>query len=143
MTPFLDTNIFVRHLANDDPQRSPACLALIQAIEQGRIEAWTSDMVVAEIAYVLSSKRSYNLDRETIRDLILPIINLPGIKLPSKRLYQRVFELYVSLPIDYVDAYHAALMESRKRNDLYSYDLDFDRVPGLTRLEPTVPIAGR
>jgi len=136
MAPFLDTNIFIRHLANDDPQRSPACLALIHAIEEGRIEAWTSDMVIAEIVYVLSSKRTYNLDRETIRDLILPIINLPGIKVPNKRLYLRVFELYVTTPVDYVDAYHAALMESRKEGELYSYDLDFDRVPGLRRLEP-------
>lgn len=120
---------------NDDSVRSPACLSLVRAVEQGRLEAWTSDLVMAEIVFVLSNKRTYNLRREVIRDLVLPIISLPGLKLPNKRLYDRAFELYVSLPIDYVDAFHAALVESRKQRDVCSYDPDFDQVPGL-RLEP-------
>src|SRR5438552_6753850 len=103
----LDSNIFIRHLANNNPVQSPACFALIQAIEQGKIKAWTSDLVIAEVVFVLSSKRIYGLDRETIRDLLLPLINLPGIKLLNKRLYERVFDLYVSLNIDYTDAYNA------------------------------------
>jgi predicted nucleic acid-binding protein len=133
---FLDSNIFIRHLTNDHPVHSPACFALIQAVEQGRVQAWTSDIVVAEVIFVLSSKVLYNVGRATIRDLLLPIINLPGIKLPNKRMYERVFELYTSLNIDYADAYNAALMESRKQPELYSYDTDFDRIVGLRRLEP-------
>src|SRR6266487_1142131 len=97
---FLDTNIFIRHLTNDHPVHSPACFALIQAIEQGLVTAWTSDLVIAEVVFVLSSKHLYNLDRKTIRDLVLPLIGLPGIKLVNKRLYYRVFDLYTTLPID-------------------------------------------
>ena len=133
---FLDSNIFIRHLTNDHPTHSPACFALIQAIEQGRIHAWTSDIVISEVVFVLSSRNLYNLGRETIRDLVLPLINLPGIKLPNKRMYRRVFDLYTSLPIDYADAYNAALMEDRRQPELYSYDTDFDRIAGLRRLEP-------
>jgi predicted nucleic acid-binding protein len=137
VTPrFLDTNVFLRHLLNDDPRQSPACFALIQAIEQGRLRAWTSDLVIAELVFVLSNKRMYNLPRDNIRDLLLPLIGLPGIELARKRLYHRVFELYTSLPIDYVDAFHAALMESRQRTEVYSYDADFDRIGGLQRMEP-------
>jgi predicted nucleic acid-binding protein len=133
---FIDTNIFLRHLLNDDPQRSPACFALIQAIEQGHLTAGTSGLVIAELVFVLSSRRTYNLSRETIRDLLLPLIELSGLRLSGKRLYRRIFDLYTSLPIDYVDAYHAALMESRREPELYSYDTDFDRVPSLRRIEP-------
>lgn len=133
---FLDTNIFIRHLTNDHPQHSPACFALIQAIEQGKVQAWTSDIVVSEVVFVLASKNLYNLKREMIRDLLLPLINLQGIKLPNKRMYRRVFDLYTSLPVDYVDAYNAALMESRKQREIYSYDVDFDKIPGITRHEP-------
>lgn len=135
--PFLDTNIFLHHLTADDPERAPACLALFQAIEQGRLVVWTSDLVLAEIVFVLSSKHTYGLGRETIRDLLLPLIGLPGLKLPHKRIYRRVFDLYTSLPIDYIDAYHAALMEQRREPELYSYDTDFDRIPGITRREPS------
>lgn len=133
---FLDTNIFVRHLTNDHSVHSPACFALIQAIEQGLVTVWTSDLVIAEVVFVLSSKHLYNLNRNTIQDLVLPLIGLPGIKLVNKRLYRRVFDLYTSLPIDYTDAYNAALMETHKKVEVYSYDGDFDRVAGITRVEP-------
>lgn len=133
---FLDANVFIRHLTNDHPQQSPACFALIQAIEQGRVQVWTSDLVISEVVFVLASKKLYGLSREAIRDLLLPLINLPGIKLPNKLLHHRVFDLYTGLRIDYVDAYNAALIKSRKQKDLYSYDADFDHVPGLIRLEP-------
>ena len=112
MTPrFLDTNVFLRHLTNDDPARSSSCLALIQSVEQGAVTAWTSELVVAELVFVLSNRKTYGLSREAVRDVLLPLISLPGLRITHKRLYRRVFELYTSLPIDYVDAYHAALME--------------------------------
>ena len=134
--PFLDSNILLRHLTNDDPQRGQACFALIQAIEHGELSAWTSDLVIAEVVFVLSNKNTYHLERETIRDLLLPLINLPGLKLPHKRLYGRVFELYTSLPIDYIDAYHVAWMEWRGTTEVLSYDKHFDRVEGIQRREP-------
>jgi predicted nucleic acid-binding protein len=89
---FLDANIFIRHLTNDHPVHSPACLALIQSIEQGSVQAWTSDLVIAEVVFVLASKKLYNVSRETIRDLLLPLINLPGIKLANKRMYLSPFD---------------------------------------------------
>ncbi len=133
---FLDTNILLRHLAADDPERSPACLTLVQAIERGHTVVWTSELVIAEAVFVLSSKRGYNLGREAVRDLLLPLIELPGLKIPHKRLYRRVFDLYATLPIDYVDAYHAALVENREPPELYSYDSHFDRIASIKRIQP-------
>jgi predicted nucleic acid-binding protein len=83
--PFLDTNIFLRHILNDDPVKSPACFALIRAIERGETTVWTSELAIAEVVFVLESKRTYNVPRDTIRDVLLPLLSLPGIKLPHKR----------------------------------------------------------
>jgi uncharacterized protein len=134
--PFLDSNILLRHLTNDDPQRGPACYALIEAIEQGELSVWTSDLVIAEVVFVLSNKNTYHLRREAIRDLLLPLIALPGLKIPHKRLYPRIMELYVTSPLDYIDAYHVALMEWRGTTEVLSYDKHFDRVEGIQRREP-------
>jgi len=135
MMPFIDTNIFIRHLMADDPVQSPACLALFQAIEREELTVWTSHLVVAEIVFVLS--RVYRLERADIRDIVLPLLSLPNIKLAQKQLFAQVFDLYATLPIDYVDAYHAALLLNRDAVSLYSFDADFDRVPGLRRQEPS------
>jgi predicted nucleic acid-binding protein len=133
---FLDTNVVLRHLLNDHPDHSPRARSLIRAIEDGRETAWTTDLAIAEVVFVLDSPRFFGTPRATIRDLLLPLIELPGIKLPNKRLYRRVFELYTTRSIDFIDCYHAALAESRRRTEVWSFDRDFDRVPGITRIEP-------
>jgi predicted nucleic acid-binding protein len=133
---FLDTNIFLRHLLNDHADHGARALRLFQAIERRELTGWTSGLVVAEIVFVLSSPRIYGVPREDIRDHLVPLLTLPGIQLEHKRLYHRVFDLFTSLPIDYIDCYHAVLVASYRQNTLYSFDTDFDAVPGLTRQEP-------
>ena len=134
--PFLDTNILLRHLLNDHPVLSARCKALIQAIEQGDQTVWTTNLVIAEVVFVLQNKRTYSVAREQIRDLLLPIISLPGIKMENKRLYTRAFELFTTLPIDFIDCYHAALIQSRRDQDMFSLDSDFDKVHGIARRVP-------
>lgn len=134
--PFLDTNILLRHILDDDPDKSAACFALIRAIERGETTVWTSELAIAEVVFVLESKRTYHLPREAIRDVLLPLLDLPGIKLTHKRLYPRIFDLYTRLPIDFIDCYHVALMEQRNEHTLFSYDADFDKISDLTRREP-------
>jgi predicted nucleic acid-binding protein len=135
--PFLDTNILIRHITKDDPVRSPAAFALLQGIERGQISVWTTELVVAEAIFILTNRRTYNRSRENIRSVLLPILLLPGIKLANKRVYPRAFDLWVSLPdLSYVDAYHAARIEREASKALYSFDADFDKIPGLVRREP-------
>ncbi len=136
MPPFLDANIFLRHLLADHEVQSPACFNLFQAIERGDATAWTSHLVIAEVVFVISNKRTYNVERERSRELLLPLIGLPGLKIANKRIFRRVFDLYVAHPMSFIDAYHAVLVGGRRPPELYSYDTDFDRIAGLTRLEP-------
>jgi predicted nucleic acid-binding protein len=58
--PFLATTIFLRPLTGDDPHKARACFALIAALEQGRLTAWTSDPVIAELVSVLSWSSAAN-----------------------------------------------------------------------------------
>lgn len=134
---FLDTNIFLRHLLNDVPAQSRAAHRLMRAIEQGAVAAWTSPLVIAEIVFVLENPKTHRVNRASLRAQLLPLLALPQLKLERKRLYPRVFDLYVSYPIDYVDAYHAALLEHYEQHEVYSFDRDFDAIPGISRLEPT------
>jgi len=133
---FLDTNILLRHLLNDVPAQSQAAHRLIRAIEAGSVVAWTSALVIAEIVFALENPKTHHVGRSTLADHLQPLLALPHLKLERKRLYPRIFELYVSLPIDYVDAYHAALLEHYGQHELYSFDQDFDAIPGMTRREP-------
>src|SRR5947209_6658109 len=102
---FVDTNVLLRHLLNDHPELSNRARSLIRGIETGRENVWTTDLAIAEIVWVLESRRVYDTPRERIRALLLPLIELPGFQLENKRIYRRVFDLYVAHPIDYIDCY--------------------------------------
>jgi len=131
---FVDTNIFLRHLLQDHPEQSPRSSAFLASVERGEIEVRTSEIVIFEVVFTL--QRQYRISKSQIRDVILPLLELPGIVLPSKRRLRRAFDLYVSLNISFADAYHAVLAEQLKLDEIVSFDRDFDRVQTIRRIEP-------
>ena len=134
MATFLDANVLIYYLAEDE-QRAARCSGLLSRLEAGEEIAVTSDMVFAEVVWVLSSRRP-RPSRESIRDALASIISFRGLNVPHKRLMLDALDLYAHTPIDFIDAYNATLMQKRGLDRVYSYDTDFDRVPGITRVEP-------
>ena len=135
---FVDANIFIRYLTRDDPEKAAACRRLFEQAKLGQVRLTTSEAVIAEVVFVLSSKRLYNLSRQEIRARLYPLVSLSGLKMVSSRSCLRALDLYGSNNIDFEDALTIAEMERRKIAELYSYDREFDQVPGHTfkRLEP-------
>lgn len=133
---FLDANIILRYLTRDDPEKAKKCYELFQKVKIGEIKLTTCEAVIAEVVYVLSSKSLYNLARDEIYSLLLPIINLNGLKIAKKRIFIRALDIYASKNIDFEDALIFAHMEKRQIKEIYSYDNDFDKIEELRRLEP-------
>jgi len=132
--PFLETNIFLRHLRQDHADFSPRATALLRHIEQGSVKVHTADTVIFETVFTL--ERFYKQSKEAIRDTFLPLIELPGIVLPGKRRFRQVFSYYIEKNISFADAYHAVLMESLHLRQIISFDRDFNRISSVQRVEP-------
>ena len=131
---FVDTNIFVRHLTGDDPDQSPRATAFLARVERGEMRVSTNDTVIFETVFTL--ERVYKQPKAAIRASFLPLLEIPSIVLPGKRALRTVFDLYVNLNLPFADAYHAVHMQRRKLTEVVSFDQHFDRIPGLTRVEP-------
>jgi predicted nucleic acid-binding protein len=133
--PFLDANIFLRHLTQDHAELSPRATALMRRVEVGELTIWTADTVLFETVYTL--QRSYGIPRPEIRAALLRLLALPGVQLRGKRRYRRIFELYVNFPaLSFADCYHVALVEGRGLTDLISFDRKLRQVPTIQRKEP-------
>ena len=132
--PFLETNIFLRHLRQDHVDFSPRATALLRRIEHDALKVRTVDTVIFETVFTL--ERFYKQSKEAIRDAFLPLIELPGIVLPGKRRFRQVFGYYIDQNIAFADAYHAVVMESFQLTQIISFDRDFNRIPSVTRVEP-------
>jgi predicted nucleic acid-binding protein len=133
---FLDTNIIIRYLTNDDLAKKQACYALLKQAEENKISLTTSEAVITEVVYVLASKRHYYLSPEEIRDRLHPVLSIRGLRLAHRQTYLRALELYVVYRVDFEDCLSFAHMEGQRLTEIYSYDQDFDQVASIKRIEP-------
>jgi predicted nucleic acid-binding protein len=104
-------------------------------LERGDESTETTDLVFAEVVWVLSAQRP-KPSRSSIREALSDIVRMPGLAVRDESLLLSALELYESTRIDYIDAYNAVVMRKRGLNRIYSYDTDFDGVPGISRIKP-------
>ncbi|MCL5075719.1 MAG: PIN domain-containing protein [Chloroflexi bacterium] len=133
---FLDTNLIIRYLTQDNPEQAERAYRILQQLEAGTLTVTTSEAIIIEAVQILSSKALYNLPRQDIRTHLTTIIALRGLKLPNKRVYLRALDLYVSTNLDFIDALNVAHMERAKIDTILSFDRDFDHIKGIIRREP-------
>lgn len=131
---FVDTNVLLRLLLDDEKGQSAAARDLFRAVESGEITVWTSDVAIAELIWVLTGPM-LRRDRAAVARELVRLMELPRLHLESKPTMRRALDLFTRHPIDWVDAYHAALLLEQASPELYSFDRDFDRIPGLKRVE--------
>lgn len=140
MTTFVDTNIFIRYMANDDEEKAKACFELFQRVKRNEEEVTTSESVLAEVTFVLSSKKlAYQLTHDQIRQRLVPLLTLRGFKLPHKKIYLEALDIYAAKSnLDMEDALSIAHIKDQGHNRIYSYDTDFDAYSQVTRIEPPI-----
>lgn len=138
---FGDTNIFIRYLTQDDPDKAAAARALLKQVESGQLTLITSESIVVEAVQVLSSKALYNQPRQKVATDLTTIFNLPKLKLANKRVCLRALMLWANAPnsVDFIDALSVAQMEHRGISTIASFDQDFDRFRQIKRQVPAVP----
>ena len=132
--PFLDTNILLRHFTQDHPQHSPKATALLKQVEQGVLQVRLSEIVLFEAVYTL--ERTYKQPKALIRQGMLALLAMPALVMTNKRRYREMLDLYVRANIPFADAYIAVQMRQSGSTDIFSFDRDFDKISGVSRIEP-------
>jgi predicted nucleic acid-binding protein len=134
---FLDANIFVRYLALDEPTMSEASRTLLRSIASGQEQARVLDATIAEVVHVLGSRRLYGMDRGEIAERMQALLAFRSIQMTDKSRCLHALRLYGSYPfLDFADALLSAATLDEEPHEVWSFDRDFDRVAGITRLEP-------
>ena len=131
---FVDTNIFLRYFTGSDEKKAKDSFRLLKKIESNEEKVTTSSLVIFETIFTLNS--FYKVSRLEIKDLLLPIIRLRGLRLENKEIFKKALEIFSSNKISFADTYNACFMESLGITEIYSYDEDFDDIPEIKRIEP-------
>jgi predicted nucleic acid-binding protein len=129
-----DANVFVRLLTDDPPEMAEAVVAALDAAGRGEFVAILTDVVVAEIAYVLTGP--YELERAQAADRIESLLEMRGVEVADIGVLRKTLEVWRAHPIDFADAYLAALAASIRDTGVLSFDHDLDRTEGVQRIDP-------
>ena len=132
---FVDTNVFVRYLTGDDEKKAAAFESLLVQASSGKIRLVTSEIVIAELVWVLES--FYKLKPSVITELIRAILNTEGLRIKGSDLIEKALDIYESQNIDFIDAHIIVYMQSNHIETLYSFDKKhLSNVNGIQRIEP-------
>lgn len=91
-----------------------------------------SDLVVAEIVYVLES--FYQQTREQVAGLVAAVVSSSCLQVQDWALLIRSPEIYLNHKIDFTGAYLVATAEQTGIAEVVSFDRAIDRVPTITRI---------
>lgn len=133
---FIDTNVFIYLLTGTPTGTAARVRSLFTQIEQGLIAAMTSESVIAEVVYVLSSKANFGLPRTVVSQSIRDILLIKGLEILNSDPIHAATLLYESTKLDWVDCMAVSQMKELGVFEIASFDRDFDRIQGIVRVEP-------
>lgn len=130
--PFLDANVLLRHLLQDDPEQSSQATDFLACVEADEVRVRMSVIAVFEVVYALQGL--YELPKTKVREVVLPLLELSGIVLPGKGRIVQAFNLYVERDLPFSIAYHLVEMAHADAHEIVSFDPTFDSIEGVRRV---------
>jgi uncharacterized protein len=130
---FIDSHIPMYVAGREHPLRGPS-RRFLQAVRAGRLQACTSTEVLQEILYRYSALKRLDL-AGSVYDLFVQIC--PAVLPVTLADTDRAKDLLVDHPdAGARDAIHAAVMLNNQIDRIASFDVGFDRLPGIQRVTP-------
>ena len=117
---FVDTNVFLRFFVKDVEPLYEKARTLFEKAEAGKVKLETSELVIAEIVWVLES--FYGFTRKEITDLLLILLSSRNLKIANSSRTSAAVQLYAAGTMDFIDAYNIAYMKSRDITKVATYD---------------------
>lgn len=132
MKIFIDTNIFVRLLTHDVPQKVKECERLFEFIQNGSIKPYISNVVIMELVYILT--KQYRFNKAVVTKALEKIFKLRNITIIESTKTQEALVLFKKYSIKYGDCLIATQVP--KGVGLLSYDTDFPKILAIKSITP-------
>ena len=116
----IDTNLLVRYLTDDEPQKAKAVDALLNSAGKGEIKILIPSIVIAELVWVLES--FYKMIADDITGLVEAILNTPGVDTQDRSVIKAALKLYRNKKIDLVDAWIIEFAKTKGAKKIYTFD---------------------
>ncbi len=132
--PWVDTNVIVRYLLDEQSDQAESATRLFRRAGAGQVTLTVDDIIVAEAVWTLRSY--YRMSRSDIAEALSEFVSADGIDCRDGAVVLRALVLFRERNVDFADALLCARMLDEGDVEVYSFDRDFDRIDGVRRLEP-------
>ena len=134
----IDANIFLELELSQ--AKSEDCKAFLYNVARGKLKAIVTDFTLDSVALAMESRGSSAKD---IRKFFTSLLFYKGLQLYNLDLKGRILatEKMEKEKLDFDDATSIAVMKRLKINEIVSFDRDFDKVQGISRIEPGAAIS--
>lgn len=130
---FLDTNVFLRFFVPENEQIFQECSSLFASIKEGLLLPYTSDIVMLECYYVLTS--FYKAKEVKVRDALLRIFAMRNMTIIEETHTKKALLLWQKTRVKYTDCLIATQVGDGMV--LVTYDREFQKLPNLTIVQPS------
>ena len=132
---FIDTNIPMYAAGQQHPFRS-SCVRLLADIADARVEAVIDTEVVQEVLYRFGALHHWEIGYQMASNLMILFKDVLPVTVEDMRLAVDLFHRYAPQGIPARDLIHVAVMQMHSITEVVSTDVHFDRIEGLTRIDP-------
>jgi len=136
---FLDANVFIyayykpkKQLTQKEKQMKDHAKKIISVVSQGNEEVMMTVVHLSEAVNILK----HGMPLERLTNVILGLFMLDNVKIRgvSREAYFAATELGGDLKLDPNDALAVDVMRLSNIKEIYSFDEDFDKIGGISRL---------
>ncbi len=136
---FLDANVFIyayykpkKQLTQKEKQMKDHAKKIISEVSQGKEEVMMTVVHLSEAVNILK----HGMPLERLTNVILGLFMLDNVKIRgvSREAYFAATELGDDLKLDPNDALAVDVMRLSNIKEIYSFDEDFDKIGGISRL---------
>lgn len=121
----IDTNVILRYLIGDTPEKAERSALLMERFEKDEEKVEVLDVVVAEVIWTL--EKFYKVPRKEIAEKLGMLLSFKGIKAFNKSILIRALDTHERKSIDFVNALLASYAEDR-HVPVYSFDEDLRKL---------------
>jgi len=134
MKYFIDTNIFLRFFIKENQKTFKETEKIIQLIKDGKIKAFTSYLVIAELDWTMNSY--YKIPKAERLMILDSLLQLKDLAFSDNFDLVAAFNFYRNYQVKFIDCLLASnYLILTGKGSIVSYDKDFDKLK-TKRIEP-------
>ena len=132
---FMDVNVPMYAAGAEHPYRT-SCAWVLAEVTAGSLDVVINAEILQEVLYRLGARREWDKGAILAQRLMDLVKTIHPVTATDMSAAIELFRRYGPQGIKARDCVHVAVMRAHNISHIISVDRDFDRIPGVVRLDP-------